>query len=108
MPIDNRYLAYWLGGTRREKPDVYRLASPARFVSHDDPPMFFYHGQRDALVPTLSPENMVAKLKAADVPARLVVIPDAGHVRTFLSTDATKQAVAFLDSVLKPKPTPKK
>ena len=26
------------------KPDAYRVASPAAFISADDPPMFFFHG----------------------------------------------------------------
>ena len=58
MPLDERFLGFWLGGTRREVPEQYRLASPAAFVSADDPPMFFFHGEKDELVPLFSPQGM--------------------------------------------------
>ena len=103
LPADNRHLAYWLGGTRSEKPDMYRLASPANFVSRDDPPMFFFHGQRDRLVPPSSPVKMVAKLKASNIRAEHYVVSDGGHVATFLDKKAVGKAVGFLDSVLKKK-----
>ena len=44
LPADSKRLAYWLGGTPAEKPDAYRDASPANYVTADDPPMFFFHG----------------------------------------------------------------
>ena len=31
-------LSFWLGGTRRQRAKQYHLASPAAFVSPDDPP----------------------------------------------------------------------
>ena len=60
FPRDARRLkGFWLSGSaarRREVPEQYRLASPAAFVSADDPPMFFFHGERDELVPLVSPK----------------------------------------------------
>ena len=47
------------------KPDEYRDASPASFITADDPPMFFFHGQQDMLVPVESPHRMVKLLKGA-------------------------------------------
>ena len=57
IPPDNDRLAYWLGGTPADKPDDYRDASPINFVTADDPPMYFFHGDSDELVPIRSPRE---------------------------------------------------
>ncbi len=71
MPADSSFLAYWLDGTRSEKPDNYRNASPATFITPDDPPMYFFSGVDDALVPIASPQKMVASLQKAGVTAEM-------------------------------------
>ena len=101
LPRDNEILAYWLGGTRGEKEEAYRLASPLAFVSKDDPPMFFYHGEKDFLVPQFSLLVMTAALKGAGVEAELHVIPEAGHIEAFLDQPALDKACEFLDKRLK-------
>ena len=47
LPLDLEMLSFWLGGTRRQQSEKYRQASPAAFVTPDDPPMFFFHGEED-------------------------------------------------------------
>jgi acetyl esterase/lipase len=95
-PLDSPVLAFWLGGTRREVPEAYQSASPAAFVSADDPPTLFYHGQHDRLVKTDQPTAMAAELKRVGVPARLYLVPDAGHVEAFLKRAALTEGVKFL------------
>ena len=73
LPGDSDRVAFWIGGTRDKMPNEYRDASPASFITPDDPPMYFFHGQQDVLVPVESPTEMVKLLKGA---AR-----DRGNVR---------------------------
>ncbi len=96
MDRDSRRLAFWLGGTRREVGELYRLASPRAFVTGDDPPMFFFHGENDDLVPMLSPKAMCASLKAAAVPAELYVVPKIGHIFAVMDRTALAKSVSFL------------
>ena len=97
-------LAYWLGGTRRQLPAVYREASPAAFVTADDPPMFFYHGESDALVPRQSPQTMVEALKAAGVEAEIYLAPGIGHIATTADAESLRRGFEFLQKHLQPQP----
>jgi acetyl esterase/lipase len=101
LPADSTRLAYWLGGTPAEKPDAYRTASPAAFITPDDPPMFFFHGARDLLVPAHSPQRMVALLTAAGVGAEMHLIKDAGHIEALFDRTTLDLALAFADQHLK-------
>lgn len=101
IPPDIDGLAFWLGGTPREVPEQYRLASPATFITPDDPPFFFFHGENDQLVPMISPMQMRAELAAAGVPAELYVSPKLGHLACCMDRAAIDQAVAFLELNLK-------
>jgi len=97
---DSRRLAFWLGGSRREVGELYRLASPRAFVSDDDPPMFFFHGENDELVPIVSAEAMCHSLKAAGVPAELYVVPKIGHNFAVMDRTAVTKSVKFLVETL--------
>ncbi len=101
LPKNSNRLAYWLGGTPGEKPEAYRDSSPANFVTSDDPPMFFFHGSDDALVQSISPEWMVAKLKALDIPAEFYMVAGAGHLQAARNRDALEHATVFADRILK-------
>ncbi len=98
---DRKSLAYFLGGTRRDKPDVYRKASPASFVTKDDPPIFFFHGDKDRLVPRKDVDEMIVLLKDAGVKHELHVIPEKGHIAAFLDRDAKTAALRFLNRTFK-------
>ncbi len=54
-------------------------ASPVSWVSADDPPFLFLHGERDTLVPPEQSEILHEALLAAGVPAELVIVANAGH-----------------------------
>ena len=101
IPADVDGLAFWLGGTPGEAPDQYRLASPATFVTPDDPPFFFFHGENDQMVPLVSPVQMRAELEAAGVPAELYVAPRLGHIACCMHREAIDKAVEFLERNLK-------
>jgi acetyl esterase/lipase len=101
IPADIDGLAFWLGGTPGEVPEQYRLASPATFISPDDPPFFFFHGENDQMVPVISPIQMRAELAAAGVSAELYVAPKLGHLACCMHREAIDMAVAFLERNLK-------
>jgi triacylglycerol lipase len=103
MPAGNDGLAYWLGGSRGAKPQAYHDASAAAFVSADDPPMFFFHGEQDELVPVASPREMVALLKLRGVKTDIYTIPKAGHMAAIIDRDALERGLAFADENLKSK-----
>ena len=101
LPEDALTMFFLFGGSRRELPELYAQASPAAWVSSDDPPMFMYHGSADHLVPLRNAERMYALLKQAGVPCELRIIPEAGHVPAMFNSDAARAAVKFLDEHLK-------
>ena len=97
MPLDSRRLAYWLGGTRREKPRQYHDASPLAFVGPESAPMLFYNGERDLLVPPASARAMVGALREAGVDADVHIVKGKGHIAALFDLDALSGAFAFLD-----------
>jgi triacylglycerol lipase len=100
IPPNVDRLAYWLGGTRAEKQAAYEQASPLNFASKDDPPILFFHGEDDRLVPILGAQTMVAKLTSLGVTARLVTIPGAGHPQAVGDERAWTESVKFLQEHL--------
>lgn len=101
IPDDEDFLAFFLGGSPATCREQYRLASPAAFITPDDPPMFFFHGETDQLVPLKSPEHMRVELEKAGVAAELYVVPSLGHVATAMDRVAIGRAIAFLGEHLK-------
>lgn len=101
LPGDSERVAFWIGGTRNKMPNEYRDASPASFITADDPPMYFFHGQQDLLVPVASPTEMVKLLKRAHVTAEMCVVKDAGHIQALFDHGALERGLAFADKYLK-------
>lgn len=101
LPAGSERLSYWLGGTPAAKPDAYRDASPAAFVTADDPPMFFFHGGRDHLVPIRSPQRMVELLTKTGVTAEMYTIENGGHIDAVFDAAALSKGLAFADKYLK-------
>jgi acetyl esterase/lipase len=106
MPLDEKFLGFWLGGSRREVPEQYRLASPATFISEDDPPMFFFHGENDELVPLFIPQGMCDAMKTCGCNAELYVVPMIGHTAAAYDRTAVQKSVDFLAHHLKLQATP--
>jgi len=102
IPDDEDGLSFFLGGSPATCRDLYRLASPAAFVTPDDPPMFFFHGENDQLVPLDSPVRMQRELTAAGVEADLYIVPKLGHTAAAMDREAIDRAIVFLAAHLKP------
>lgn len=103
LPVKSDFLAYFLGGTRAQMPDRYRIASPLTHVTRDDPPFFFFHGENDLLVPKEGIERMSAKLKDAGVESEIQIIGKVEHIGAFLSPRALGLTADFFDRTLKAK-----
>ncbi len=101
IPETSKALTYWLGSTRRDRPEIYREASPASFVTPNDPPVFLFHGARDSLVRSSSSLELHQKLQAEGVQSKIYVVADSGHLKTFFDQDAAKRAVEFLDGTFR-------
>lgn len=56
-----------------------RRISPARLVTPQSPPLLLIHGDADLAVPLQQSERMLAALKEAGVPAKLIVKHGGGH-----------------------------
>ncbi|MEK7467826.1 MAG: alpha/beta hydrolase [Planctomycetota bacterium] len=72
-------VALFLGGTKAEKEEAYKLASPVTHASKDDPPVLMIHGDQDTTVKVEQSEVMLKALKGVGAPAELVVVKGAGH-----------------------------
>lgn len=101
LPIDNSAMAYFLGGSRREKPENYIAASPAAHVSGDDPVTQLFHGEGDALVPLAGTREFHQSQVKAGVDSRLAVIPKQGHMLTFISPITYQTVVGFFREVFR-------
>lgn len=101
MPLDNTFLAYWLGATRKEKPEVYVQASPLQLVSASTSPIFFFNGSLDLMVRPNSARILSDKLVALGIDSALHMVSGAGHITAALDDQALGIAWKFLDKHLK-------
>jgi acetyl esterase/lipase len=69
----------FLGGTREEKREECRLASPVTYVNKGDAAMLLLQGTNDPLVPHAHATRMADAMQAAGVPGRVELIVGAGH-----------------------------
>lgn len=58
----------FIGGSYKENPELYKLASPKTFISPDDPPTLTFHGTIDSLVPVSQSDSLDSWLSKAGVP----------------------------------------
>jgi acetyl esterase/lipase len=84
LPPNNMGLAYFLGGCRAERPEVYEAASPLAFASDGDCPIRFIHGERDIIVPIASSRSLYDAQRALGVKSEFDVIEKQGHMVAFL------------------------
>lgn len=98
----------FLGGGPAELPERFKEASPATYVSADDPPVLLIHGEKDATVDVEQSEILYKKLKAVGVKVEFLRVKNAGH--GFRPTggrpspskiEIQKKTYAFFERVLK-------
>ncbi len=101
VPERSPVLSFWLDGTRKDKPENYKNASPTAFASKDSPPMFFFNGTKDVLVPVNRTKPLVDELKKHGVDAELYEIDGAGHIQAARNNEALAKSWQFFDKHLK-------
>lgn len=98
---NSNVLAYWLGGSPKNKPDVFRAASPISYVTPDDPPFFLFHGDSDIVVPLSTSETFQAVLKGKGVACEHCTDKGSGHLATFSDLQWMEKAIEFFDEHIK-------
>ncbi len=66
-------------GTEKEKPELYRTASPIFYVGKNDPPLLLAHGEEDDLVPFEQSVRMAEAYRRAGLVVEFVAVKHAGH-----------------------------
>jgi acetyl esterase/lipase len=59
-------------GTEKEKPELYRKASPISHISKNDPPLLLVHGENDDLVPFDRSIHMADAYRQAGLPVEFI------------------------------------
>ncbi len=77
--IEKSIMVPLLGGTTRDRIELYKRASPLEHVSKDDPPFLILHGTADIMVPIIHSERLHERLTAAGVKSELVTVKGQGH-----------------------------
>jgi acetyl esterase/lipase len=101
LPAKNKTLAYWLGGSREERPKAYRDASPLEHLDKGDSPIFFFHGDADFLVGMSGAKKMSGEMKKLGIDTHFHVIKGAGHFRAVFNSNAIGESFDFLEKHLK-------
>jgi len=101
IPENTKALASVLGGSRAEFPDRYRDASPISFISPDAPPVYFFHGDDDFLVPLSNSIQMHESLLAKGINTVHRTVTGKGHLIAFLDQQSRLEAIEFLEKYLK-------
>lgn len=92
----------FIGGSREEKLETYRAASPVTHVNPGDPPVFIYHASLDDLVPLDHATDYQALLDRSGIPNELFIIRGHGHITGFFADGAAVEAaLAFMDRHLR-------
>jgi len=92
------------GGTKEEKLDVYKKASPLTYVNAGDAPTLLIQGTKDVLVPWTQATYMADALTKAGVYGRVDLILGAGHGWAGEEMKRTAdETFAFFDQFLKGK-----
>ncbi|MBA2115477.1 alpha/beta hydrolase [Bremerella alba] len=100
-PPRSERLKFFLGGSRADVPSTYKEASPLSHVTAKCPPIFFFHGTNDSVVPIRNAEVMYDKLSTLGIPTTFYKSQGRGHLTTFIDPQAKREALKFLDGHLK-------
>ncbi len=77
--VTGRILLNFLGGSKQDKLELYKKASPITYVNKGDAPMLLLQGTKDVLVPWTQATAMADALTKAGVYGRVDLIVGAGH-----------------------------
>lgn len=101
MKDKGRGLAFWLGGTIDQAGQNYHDATPVVFASKDDPPVLFFNGSKDRIVPLQWTMPLYDALKSKGVSVEMHKVDGADHMAAAANGAALDAAVKFLSQHLK-------
>ena len=96
FPDNGRWAEYWMGGDLDAVPAKFKAASSAAFVDKNDPPIFFFNGSADTLVPAMWTKGCYEALKSAGVETEMYIIDGADHMKAARDDQAIDKACQFL------------
>jgi acetyl esterase/lipase len=92
----------FIGGSKAEKLEDWKRASPITYVSKGDAPTLIFQGTKDPLVPHTQATKYADALTAAGVPGRVELLIGAGHGWLGKDLERTKQQhMEFFNQQLK-------
>lgn len=83
-----------MGGTKQDKPEAYRKASPLTWVSPECPPFLILHGDSDMLVDIGQSDRLYEALVHAGVPVEYDVFAGVNHGADEFYQESVKQRIA--------------
>jgi acetyl esterase/lipase len=102
IELDKKTNAFVLITEPERRREIAKEISPFYHVSEKSAPTLIVHGDKDFLVPLQQAEIFIEKLKAAKVPAELVVKPGAAHGWNGIDKDVRLFADWFDKNLPKP------
>ena len=81
-------------------PSQWPKAQAVNFVNGDEPPFLLLHGDADRTVEVRDSIELADKLRAAHVPATLVLLPGEGHMAPMKGLYSPQRAPAVLPAIL--------
>jgi acetyl esterase/lipase len=99
-PNDPRFV-YLFGGTRGQLPNVYDDASPAHWVSSNDPATFLFVGENDFVINRANLDQFHADLDAAGIENDFYEAPGKAHLPAANDKTSRLYSIRFLDGQLK-------
>lgn len=95
---DGPLVVDFIGGTRAEETEAYRLASPIYHITPQSPPFFIFHGKWDRLVPVDHATDFYQALQDNNVESELYLQSFRGHIASFLLRGgAIDEGIKFLN-----------
>ncbi len=77
--VENSIFKPLLGGTFKDKPELFKRASPIHYVSRQSAPFLIFHGTADWVVPYEQSRSFSAKLKENGIRADLITMQGESH-----------------------------
>ena len=87
FPDNGRWAEFLMGGDLKAVPEKFKSASPAAFIDKNDPPFFFFNGNKDRLVPLAWTKPCCDAMQAAGMKAELHIVAGAGHIPAAINRD---------------------
>ncbi|MEM7315835.1 MAG: alpha/beta hydrolase fold domain-containing protein [Planctomycetota bacterium] len=94
-------LSYFFGGTISDLPEAYENASPAHWLSADDPPTMIFIGENESVVSRPKVDAYMAQLDSFGITNEFYEVPGKGHLPAATDAKALLESAKFFDEILK-------